>query len=183
MTTKLSRAEKLKNEQYRKALVEAHLSINIPYQIRALRKQREWEQGELAEKAGMKQPTISRLEKPGYGKTNLDTLIRLANAFDVALIVRFATYRDLLNWSEQFSPDEFQVRSFSEDDLGSQSMAQNSASEINNLIARDRASRTYVANAFNVNRSQPGFSGFLDPSKLQGPQIYFSRTNVGAAHA
>jgi hypothetical protein len=39
----------------------------------------------------------------------------LAEAFDVALIVRFGSFGELLDWSDQFSPDDFQVPSFEQE--------------------------------------------------------------------
>ncbi|MGB9430391.1 MAG: helix-turn-helix transcriptional regulator, partial [Gammaproteobacteria bacterium] len=90
------------------------LYTNIAYQVRALRKQKErnWDQKTLAEKAGMLQPRISAIENPSNSKLNLDTLLRIANAFDVALVVKFAPFNELINWAESFSPDSFSVASF-----------------------------------------------------------------------
>jgi len=47
---------------------------------------------------GMNQNAIHRLESPEYGKATLTTLKRLAAAFDVALIVRFVPFSQLINW-------------------------------------------------------------------------------------
>jgi len=165
MTTKLSRAEKLNNKDYRKAFVASHINVNIPYQIRALRKQRGWGQQELAYKANMKQAAISRLEKPGNGKTNLDTMIRLANAFDVALIVKFAPYKEVINWSEQFYPDKFQVKSYEQDSIQSQTQSQ-----ISIQTFADRLNVS-VPN-YQAYEGQSGVSGAIELSKLQVAQKY-----------
>ncbi len=55
-------------------------------------------QEELAEKVGMNQNAISRLENPFYGKPTLTTLKRLAAAFDVGLVVRFVPFGELVDW-------------------------------------------------------------------------------------
>ena len=47
----------------------------------------------------MNQNAISRLENPSYGKATLTTLKRLAAAFDVALIVRFVPFGQLVDWA------------------------------------------------------------------------------------
>ncbi len=47
---------------------------------------------------GMNQNAISRLESPHYGKQTLTSLKRLAAAFDVALVVRFVPFTQLVNW-------------------------------------------------------------------------------------
>jgi transcriptional regulator with XRE-family HTH domain len=105
----------MKDKGYRHGMVNAQIEIDLPFQIRALRKQRGWTQPELAAKTGMKQPRISNVEKPGVTHFSLETLRRLAEAFDVALVVRFAPFSELLNWSRSFSPDEFAVPNFEDE--------------------------------------------------------------------
>jgi transcriptional regulator with XRE-family HTH domain len=83
----------------RDRFVESHLSKTIAYQIRALRDREELSQSALAEKIGMNQNAISRLESAHYGKYTLTTLKRLASCFDVALIVRFVPYSELADWA------------------------------------------------------------------------------------
>jgi transcriptional regulator with XRE-family HTH domain len=111
----LPRSEELKNKEYRHGLVSAQIEVDLPLQIRALRKQLVGTQPDMAVLTGMKQPRISAMEKPGGAHFTLETLRRLAEAFDVALIVRFAPFSELLDWSGKFSPDTFQVPSFSEE--------------------------------------------------------------------
>jgi len=38
------------------------------------------------------------MENPDYGKYSITTLLELAAAFDVALVVRFAPFSELLEW-------------------------------------------------------------------------------------
>jgi transcriptional regulator with XRE-family HTH domain len=100
------------DKEYRHGLVTAQIEVDLPLQIRALRKQRRLTQPELAELTGMKQPRFPLMEKPSGARFTLETLRRLAKAFDVALIVRFAPFSELLEWSEKFDPDSFRVASF-----------------------------------------------------------------------
>jgi transcriptional regulator with XRE-family HTH domain len=102
----------LMNKEYRHGLVNAQIEVDLPLQIRALRKQLVGTQPDLSKLTGMKQPRISAMEKPGGAHFTLETLKRLAEAFDVALIVRFAPFGELLNWSGKFNPDTFQVPNF-----------------------------------------------------------------------
>lgn len=106
------RSKKMKSGEYRHGLVTAQIEMDLPFQIRALRLARKWTQPELAARAGMKQSRISAMETPGGAHFTLETLRRLAEAFDVALVVRFAPFSELLNWNERFSPDHFEVPSF-----------------------------------------------------------------------
>lgn len=100
-----------KSREYRAGYVAAQTDVLIPFQIRALRKQYGLEQKDLAELTGMKQPTISRLEKAGT-RANIETLMRIADGLDVALIVKFVPFSELVRWSDNFSPDSFTVPSF-----------------------------------------------------------------------
>jgi transcriptional regulator with XRE-family HTH domain len=107
--------EKLKNWKYREAYIRASLNVNLPSQIRALRLRQEMTQGDLAEKSKMLQPRISAMEKPGATKFNIETLIRVAAAFEVGLIVRFAPFSEMLAWENGFSQDTFQVPTINSD--------------------------------------------------------------------
>ncbi len=57
-------------------------------QLIALREQRGWSQRELADRAGMKQPQLARLET-GQVEPKLDTLQRLATAMGCRVLVSF----------------------------------------------------------------------------------------------
>lgn len=105
----------LKNKEYREAYVASQIKINIPFQIRALRKQRGLSQGDLAALAKMAQPRISEMEKPGARSLNLETLQRVASALDVGFQVRFVPFGELVDWAEGFDPDHFDIPSFSEE--------------------------------------------------------------------
>lgn len=107
----------------RGAFVSSQINVGIPFQIRALRKQRGWDQKTLADKSGMAQPRISAIEKVGGASLNLETLKRLAAAFDIGLVVRFAPFGELVSWSGSFSPDEFEVSSFEDDVILTESLA------------------------------------------------------------
>jgi transcriptional regulator with XRE-family HTH domain len=106
----------LKNKEYRDAFVSAHIDTGIPFQVRVLREHRGFTQKELAERAGMKQERISAIENPNYKNAfTLSTLKRLASAFDIALIVRFAPISQLVDWELKLSPESLQAVSFNED--------------------------------------------------------------------
>jgi len=112
---KAQKIARLKNKEYRDAFVGSQISVGLPFQIRALREERGWKQSRLALEAGMLQPRISAMEKPGEAKFNLETLRRIASAFDVALVVRFVPFSELIDWSNKFNPDHFHVPNFAEE--------------------------------------------------------------------
>ncbi len=104
----------LQNKDFRGAYLADQVRTYIAFQIRALREQaaRQWSQTELANRAGTTQSVISRLEDPDYGKLTLQTLIDLAEAFDVALLVQFVEWPDWLTRMANVSPCALHKRSF-----------------------------------------------------------------------
>lgn len=108
---------KMRSKTYRRNFVAAHLSTNVAAQIQTLREQREWKQKDLAHEAGMAPARISVLEDPAYDKANISTLKRLADAFDVALIVRFVPFSQLVDWMADLSPEKLEAVEFEKDTL------------------------------------------------------------------
>ena len=105
----------LKDKEYRDSFVESHLAANIASQIFATREAQDWTQEKLAQEAGMAQARIPLLEDPSYGSYTLKTLKRLASALDVALVVRFVPFSELVEWVVNLSPDELAVTEFEND--------------------------------------------------------------------
>ena len=62
----------------------------------------------------MKQERISALENPS-NTPNISTLKKIANAFDVGLIVRFIPISELLEWQLNLSNESLNAPSFNED--------------------------------------------------------------------
>ena len=105
-----------KSKQHRDAFVRAHIKEGLCFQIRALRKQRGWTQKILGKKARFSQSKISDFENPNYpNELALDTLKRLASAFEVALIVRFGSFGELIEWASELRPGALEVPSFTDD--------------------------------------------------------------------
>lgn len=102
----------LAEDDFRQAYLADQVRTNVAFQIKALRDQRGWTQKELAEKADKPANSISRLEDPDYGKVTLTTLLEMADAFDVGLLVQFVEHDDWLNRMEDVSPPALRKRSF-----------------------------------------------------------------------
>jgi transcriptional regulator with XRE-family HTH domain len=99
------------------------LDKGIAFQIRATRDKREWSQADLARAIGMGQNNISRLENPDYGKHTLSSLKRIAEALDVALVVRFVPFSQYVHWlsgtpylDEGLRPEALAVDSFEQEE-------------------------------------------------------------------
>lgn len=103
------------DKETRDIFFEEQIDSGLPYKIRALRRARGWSQKEFAERVGMTQEGVSRLENPNYGKFTLGTLKRLASTFDVALQVRFLPYSELVDWIIELNPEDLNVPDFDHD--------------------------------------------------------------------
>ena len=90
--------EYLGDPDVRHLYVDSTISQLLALEIKALREAREFDQETLGQLAGgMKQSSISRLQDPSYAKMTLKTLKRLAKAFDVALLVDFVAFSELVD--------------------------------------------------------------------------------------
>lgn len=87
-----------RSKESRRRLVSSNIDKGIAFQIRATRMARKWSQSDLARESAMTQNNLSRLESPDYGKHTLSSLKRLADAFDVALVVRFVPFSQYVDW-------------------------------------------------------------------------------------
>jgi hypothetical protein len=78
----------LSDKEFRHEYMMDQVRSRIAFQIRALREQRQLNQGDLAKLSGKTQSVISRLEDPDYGKLSLQSCLEIAVAFDLPLLAR-----------------------------------------------------------------------------------------------
>lgn len=115
-TAKLDLLANCESREYREALVFENVYTGISSQIRVLREQRELSQAALGRKAKMAQERISILEDPNAEtKPTLNTLLRVASAYDVGLDVRFVPFSTVLDRSTKTDSSELEVPSFDEE--------------------------------------------------------------------
>jgi transcriptional regulator with XRE-family HTH domain len=107
--------KKLANKAYRDAFVSGQIAAHIAAQIHETREARQLTQKQLADLADMAQARISLLESPDYENASLSTLKRVASAFDVALIVKFAPFSEFAEWVANATPDELVIPAFDQD--------------------------------------------------------------------
>jgi len=77
--------EQLESEDFAERFKKAGEAWNIAVQLAALRKEAGLSQKELAQRAGMTQQQISRLESPSYEGHSLSMLRRVADALGATL--------------------------------------------------------------------------------------------------
>ena len=105
----------LKDPEYRR-LFAADVGTGLAFQIKLMRDKRKWTQKQLAERTGKAQETISQLENPNYGRYSLNTLERLAGAFDVGLFVKFVPFSELVDWVVDLKEKKLTPPSFGEEE-------------------------------------------------------------------
>lgn len=106
---------KLRSKKYRTAYIAEHIRTVVPFQIKALREQRNWTQGDLGRAAGKPQNVISRIEDPDYGKHTVQTLLDVAAGLDVALLIKFVPFSRFLVEYEDVTEASLEAASFEEE--------------------------------------------------------------------
>jgi transcriptional regulator with XRE-family HTH domain len=111
--------DQLSAKDFRDAYAADQVRTYIAFQIRALREQssRNWSQAELAKRCGTTQSAISRAEDPDYGKLTLQTLLEIASAYDLPLLIQFVEWEDWLRRMADVSPPALQKRGFNRERL------------------------------------------------------------------
>jgi transcriptional regulator with XRE-family HTH domain len=136
----------LRDRARRTLFVETQIETLIPFQIRAMRTRLGWTQKDLAKQSGMAQGRISLLENTSYeGAVNVKTLLKIAAAFDVGLVVRFAPFGEIAEWSARLSKENHEVPSF---DMEFAALQKAVESEANEFPIQRRLS-TMAAGPFN----------------------------------
>ena len=96
--------ELFKDKEYRRGFSRAHVGGFLAAQIYSMRIRLGWNQTTLGEKVGATQPQVSGWEST-CENVNLTTLHRLAEAFDVALIVKLVPFSELAREAVVSVPD------------------------------------------------------------------------------
>jgi transcriptional regulator with XRE-family HTH domain len=172
-------ARDIADPEQRHLIVEAQIRNGIPLQIRAMREDRGWTQAKLAEKLGTTQNTVSRIENPKTSKPSITTLQRIAEAFDVALIVKFAPFSEFIDSTAGMSPKSVAVPSYKDDKRSSDGQGTGPAQEAGKAPeARQFASSTKLGAHEFLRRfvKQPRFPDIpSQASKLESQLLHIAQ--------
>jgi len=103
------------DKEYRHGYADESTTVSVATQLKVLREQRNLTQSQLALEAGMRQSMISRYENVSYSSWSINTLRKLAVAFDVWLDVRFRSFGELVAATDEFSQEALEVPRFDDD--------------------------------------------------------------------
>ena len=96
-------------KDYRAALVASHTKHTIARQIRELRTARALSQKDMYTKFGIQQSSVSEYENPSKANPTIKSLVQYADAFDVALLVRFVDFKTFLRFASRISKKDLVV--------------------------------------------------------------------------
>jgi transcriptional regulator with XRE-family HTH domain len=137
----------------RDAFVEATIRRGVAAQIRFTRLSRGLTQRQLAELSDKHQATVSQVESLNYGKLTLSTLLKIAHALDVGLLVTLAPFNQLASWwagePVDISADYLEIPTFEEDQAAAleDTDTGEAAEAPNDVIQRDWTDARVVADA------------------------------------
>lgn len=116
LTTKIKGLwKRFSDREYRTVYLDEAINSRLAGQIFSLRTSRNMTQAQVSALTGIAQPTLSRLENDCRGITTA-TLKKIAAAYDVALVVKFATFSEFARELDEIKIDK-EVPSFSSDSL------------------------------------------------------------------
>ena len=172
---------RLSDREYRHAYMAEGVKTWIARQVRALREDRNWSQGDLARESGKKQSAISRIEDPDYGQLSLQTLFDLAAAFDLPLLVQFAEWPEWLNRMEDVSIEALQKSSFDGEHMASLSTQQYINTIGGFLTTYAGTDGVPVTRDYDFQIDNPlDLSGYYDDSEqqLESKSVFFDRQTI-----
>jgi transcriptional regulator with XRE-family HTH domain len=97
-----------RNKEFAHSFMDELVNTYIATQIKILRNQNDMTQGQLAEKAGMRQERISVLENVNYSSWSLATLRDLGRAFDLVPFVSFEKFSTILPKLDNLRPESLE---------------------------------------------------------------------------
>lgn len=93
----------LSDREDRAAFLESAIEQDVAWQVKLNREARNLSQKDLADLIGTQQSGVARIEDPTYGKHSLAMLLKIAHAFDCALLVRFVDFEEFVSRTKDTS--------------------------------------------------------------------------------
>jgi transcriptional regulator with XRE-family HTH domain len=151
------------DKQYRCGFVEEAIRSRITAQIKTMREQQDWGYKRFAEEIGKKVSWAYRLEDPNAAPPTIPTLLRVAEAFDIGLDVRFRPFSELLEDITTLGAESFSTYSFEEElNMGAFSRSRrrrkvrgSGCRRARAKVAAEKPRRALESNVVNIGSSRP----------------------------
>lgn len=142
--------KRFSDKEYRSIYLDESINSRLAGQIFSLRTSRNMTQAQVSELTGIAQPTLSRLESDCRGITTT-TLKKIAAAYDVALVIKFAPFSEFTREISDVMIDRH-IKSFDGDSVAVEPIVfriqGNEKGKITHLVARDdRSTASYLVSA------------------------------------
>lgn len=170
----------LADKEMRTAFVADQVRAHIALLIRALRENKNWTQAELGQRAGTSQNVISRFEDPDYGKMSLQSLLQIAEAFDLPIWIDIPEWDDWLALTSEV-PSRATTRTAFDVNALTRPQTQADFTTGSGLASAAEAVRTMLV-------SQHGFNSITEAAtntnkpKMDPAQLTTGLANLAAAH-
>lgn len=103
------------SKEYRQVFAEQFVKELLPFQIEILMKHRGMSKQDLAKATGLSEQTIARAINPNSQSISLNTVIKIAAAFDVAFVAKFIPFSKLHEMVTNLKEDDWKLPSFNEE--------------------------------------------------------------------
>jgi transcriptional regulator with XRE-family HTH domain len=103
--------ERISNKSRRSHYLANQIRLGLRFQLRALRKEREFTQSDFASLTGTQQTVISRVENHNADRLSIPTLLKFADAFDVGIVIRFEPIDKVVDWYDNLTPEKLSPKS------------------------------------------------------------------------
>jgi len=112
----VSLEEKMRNKEYRDGYVAANVRHWVSTQIRLCAQQRGMTKHNLSVASGLSEGDIDLVEDPDETNVDINELLALASAMDVALSIQFVDYPTFVDRTSDLSKEAFEVNTFEDVD-------------------------------------------------------------------
>lgn len=173
--------ERIEDKKRRNKYLANQIKLGLSFQLRALRKDRDLTQKDLADLLGTQQTVISRIENHNASKLSIPTLLKMAEVFDVGVVVRFEPIDIVADWYDNLSPLKLSPRKSEEivKELIEQAKKQNRMAnngEVIKQVQPMRSRRSRKLKRSNTAPQQPSLFSELN-AEIQGNKP-FGHANV-----
>lgn len=172
---------KLRDKEYRHEFLSASVRGGVAYQMQSLRRQDGSSQQRFSAKVGKTQTQISRLEDTEYPGCTVQTLIDVASALGIGLVIKFVSLDVMLRETEDSSDSAFAVVPVDQMELDGPDEAEANAKPVNVAAPKKWKIQSFELGATNAalidtaDSLRGGYQWLLNQDKSKSASTTFRR--------